>query len=226
MMRNKIKKILKEYVGDSIWPMIYNVFYMVLSLFTTSAIARYLGTEEYGLINYVLSTVTLFTTFSTLGMDLYIVKDIVDESSEYNKEKIVGTSILIRFIGSLFLIVLSQITLHIISRNNQMAYIIGFIVGISMIFKSIDVIEYYMHAKKQIKYSSILKIVTLFFVTIYKILIIKNRKLNLLTKSIIEFAIVKPQIEILSVLSYFKSIIFIITYPKIQPNKIKYQVDE
>ena len=173
MMRNKIKKILKEYVGDSIWPMIYNVFYMVLSLFTTSAIARYLGTEEYGLINYVLSTVTLFTTFSTLGMDLYIVKDIVDESSEYNKEKIVGTSILIRFIGSLFLIVLSQITLHIISRNNQMAYIIGFIVGISMIFKSIDVIEYYMHAKKQIKYSSILKIVTLFFVTIYKILIIK-----------------------------------------------------
>ena len=64
----EVKFSFKKILGNSMWPITQNIITLLVSMLVSAIIARYLGTEGYGLVNYVVSVVTLFTSFSTLGM--------------------------------------------------------------------------------------------------------------------------------------------------------------
>ena len=108
---------LKKIFGNSMWQIGEKIITMILSVVASSLIARYLGPQEYGMANYVISVVTLFTTFSTLGMQQLTIKDFVNKDEE--DSVILGTSITIRIIGGIILIILSQITLYVLNGFNQ-----------------------------------------------------------------------------------------------------------
>ena len=146
---------------------------MVLSVVASSLIARYLGPQEYGMANYVISVVTLFTTFSTLGMQEMTIKDFVNKDEE--ESTIIGTSIIIRIIGAIVLIILSQITLYILNGFNTTYQILGIIMGTCMIFKAFEVIEYYLQSQMNLKVSSIIRFITTIIVIIAKILVVVFR---------------------------------------------------
>ena len=146
---------------------------MVLSVIASSLIARYLGPQEYGMANYVISVVTLFTTFSTLGMQELTIKDFVTKDEE--ESTIIGTSIIIRIIGAIVLIILSQITLYILNGFNTTYQILGIIMGTCMIFKAFEVIEYYLQSQMNLKVSSIIRFITTIIVIITKILVVVFR---------------------------------------------------
>ena len=146
---------------------------MVLSVVASSLIARYLGPQEYGMANYVISVVTLFTTFSTLGMQEMTIKDFVNKDEE--ESTIIGTSIIIRIVGAIVLIILSQITLYILNGFNTTYQILGIIMGTCMIFKAFEVIEYYLQSQMNLKVSSIIRFITTIIVIIAKILVVVFR---------------------------------------------------
>ncbi len=50
---------------------------MGLSLIITSLMARYLGAQDFGLLNYSLAYIIIFTTVSNLGIDSIIVNEII-----------------------------------------------------------------------------------------------------------------------------------------------------
>ena len=68
------KKILKN-IG---WLFFDRVFRMGMALVVGAWVARYLGPEQYGSINYLMATIGLFASFAALGLDSMIVKEIVD----------------------------------------------------------------------------------------------------------------------------------------------------
>lgn len=146
---------------------------MVLSVVASSLIARYLGPQEYGMANYVISVVTLFTTFSTLGMQELTIKDFVNKDEE--ESTIIGTGIIIRIIGAIVLIILSQVTLYILNGFNTTYQILGIIMGTCMIFKAFEVIEYYLQSQMNLKVSSIIRFITTIIVIIAKILVVVFR---------------------------------------------------
>ena len=162
----KIKKIF----GNSMWQISEKIITMLLSVIVTSFIARYLGTEQYGLVNYIISVVSLFTTFSTLGMEKITINDIVENRN--SKEKIIGTSFIIRLIGGIVLILISQITLYILTDGDTVSQILGIIMGICMLFKAFEVIEYYLQSQMNLKITSIIRFITAIVVTITKILVV------------------------------------------------------
>ncbi|MFD1904499.1 oligosaccharide flippase family protein [Paenibacillus rhizoplanae] len=47
---------------------------MIIGIFITAVIARYLGPENYGKFNYALAFVSLFTAISTLGLEVFNCK--------------------------------------------------------------------------------------------------------------------------------------------------------
>lgn len=167
-MENKIS--FKKILGNSMWPIMQNIITMLLSVFVTAIVARYLGAEKYGLVNYVISVVILFTAFSTLGMETILVKEFVDDKND--KGKIIGTSFIMRLLGGIILLIISQITLMILSPNDKTVQIIGAIMGSCMIFKSFEVIEYYLQSQMKLKITSIIRIITLVFSSITKILVV------------------------------------------------------
>lgn len=167
-MENKIN--LKKIFGNSMWQIGEKIATMLISVVVSAIIARYLGVEQYGLANYVISLVSLFATFSTLGMEKITIKDIVDK--EDNEESILGTSFVIRICGGIMLVILSQITLYILNGSNKLYQILGAIMGSSMIFKAFEVIEYYLQSQMKLKVVSIVRFITAIVVAIAKILVV------------------------------------------------------
>lgn len=161
---------IKGILGNSLWVICEKILALIFTVIITALIARYLGVEQYGIVNYVISVVMLFTTFSTLGMEKITIKDIVDK--KYDEGDVLGTSILIRLIGGIILIFLAQITLIILNGLNLQYQILGIILGSSMIFKAFETIEYYFQAKMELKYISLIRFSATIMVSLLRILVI------------------------------------------------------
>lgn len=165
----EIKFSFKKILGNSMWSIMQNIITLLVSMIVSAIIARYLGTDGYGLVNYVVSVVMLFTSFSTLGMETFVVKDVVDEKNDTGN--VIGTSFVIRFIGGIILLIISQVTLYVLSPNDIMIQILGAIMGACMLFKSFEVIEYYFQSQMKLKVNALIKIITLLIVSTCKILV-------------------------------------------------------
>lgn len=161
---------LKRVLGNSIWQIGEKIITMLFSVVVTSIVARYLGVEQYGMINYIISTVMLFTAFSTLGMERITIKDILER--EDSKENILGTSLYIRIIGGIILLVISQITIYILNKKDILAQMLGLIVGTSMLFRAFEVIEYYLQSQMKQKTISIVRFCATTLVDISRILVV------------------------------------------------------
>ncbi len=161
---------LKRIFGNSMWQISEKILTMLLSVVVTSIIARYLGTEKYGLVNYIISVVMLFTTFSTFGMEKITINDIVE--NKYSKENVLGTSFIIRIIGAIILIIISQVTIYVLNGADSLSQILGIIMGTCMIFKAFEVIEYYLQAQMKLKTVSIIRFIVAIVVAIFKIIVV------------------------------------------------------
>lgn len=161
---------LKKILGNSMWRIGEKILTMIVTVIVTSIVARYLGPENYGMVNYVISLVSLFTAFSTFGMQEILIKDIVKKEDDVNV--ILGTGFYIRLIGGIILIALSQITLYILNGNNLLYQILGIIMGTCILFKSFEVIEYYLQSQMQLRVSSSIRFITTIIVALSRILIV------------------------------------------------------
>lgn len=161
---------LKKVLGNSAWQIGEKIITMIIGVVVSALIARYLGVEQYGIVNYVISTVTLFTTFSVLGMETITIKDLVHKENETNI--ILGSCFIIRILGGILLIALSQITLYILSGGDSTIQILGAIMATCMLLKAFEVIEYYIQSVQKMKVSAIIRFVTAIVVAIYRIIVI------------------------------------------------------
>lgn len=79
-MITKIKEFIKKHnslkkvVKNSGWLVFQNIFTMLLGAFVTGIIARYFGTEKYGIFNYVLSITGLFSGIAAIRNISYCYK--------------------------------------------------------------------------------------------------------------------------------------------------------
>jgi O-antigen/teichoic acid export membrane protein len=58
---------------------------MDIGLFVGILVARYLGLENFGLMNYVISYVTLFSILSNFGLDNIEIHELSKTKSKINK---------------------------------------------------------------------------------------------------------------------------------------------
>ena len=74
------------------------------SLIVGIAVARYLGPESYGIINFAISVYAICIVITTLGIDDIIYKDMVENST--NRGFIEGTALFLKIIVSLIVYVI------------------------------------------------------------------------------------------------------------------------
>jgi O-antigen/teichoic acid export membrane protein len=143
-------------IKNASWLISDKVITMIIGVFVTGFIARYFGPANFGIYNYALSFVTLFTAISTLGLETLTVKSIVDK--EYDEGTILCTSLILRVIGGTVLTILAVSIIKIIEPNNYLINILVLIMSFTMVFKSLEVIEYWIQAYQNAKISSLIRI--------------------------------------------------------------------
>ncbi|MFE7063743.1 flippase [Sutcliffiella sp. NPDC057660] len=199
--RLKGNEVATKIINNASWLVGDKVFTMVIGVFVMALVARYLGPENYGVYNYALAFVTLFTALSTLGLETLSVKSIVQQDEE--EGTILFTSLVLRVVGGGVLTFLASITIRFVAPDEELVHLLVLIMSFTMIFKSLEVIEYWIQAYQKSKISSLIRMGVYVFSALLKIVFV------LLEGSLVHLAMIYMSdaliIGIALVIAYFKN---------------------
>ncbi len=167
VLKNKISTNFMKNTG---WLIFEQVFRMGLSLIVTSLMARYLGTQNFGLLNYSLAYILIFTTVSKLGIDSIIVNEIIKKREDTGK--LIGTTICLRLLSSTLSISLIFLIVRYMDPHDYTVQIITFIQSISLLMVVFDTIEFWFQSNLQSKYIVISKSIAFTIVSVWRLSLI------------------------------------------------------
>lgn len=129
-------KILK----NIFWAVTGKVVTLLSTLVVGIFVARYLGPEQYGLMNYVISIVALFTVFATFGTTEIIIRELAKK--ELSKDIILGSAFAVR-VGLAFVCLIAIGIYLAFSNETSETSIMILIYASSIFFSCFDVIRFY-----------------------------------------------------------------------------------
>jgi O-antigen/teichoic acid export membrane protein len=92
-----------NYLSNSLWMLLEKSSRIISGILVGVLVARYLGPAQYGLINYALSVISIFTILSTLGLDSIVVRELITRKDK--KNEILGTTFFMRLGGALLVVI-------------------------------------------------------------------------------------------------------------------------
>lgn len=120
--KNGLSENKKKIFANLFWAMLGKVVNMAGALLVGILVARYLGPSQYGLMNYVISYVTLFTIISSFGLDDIEIRELSRNPNNLNN--ILGTCFRIRLVFATIALLLIIITLFIYKTDEFTTYMI------------------------------------------------------------------------------------------------------
>ncbi|MDZ8261073.1 flippase [Nostoc sp. ChiQUE01b] len=164
---------LRAIIANTGWLFADRILRMGASLVVGVWVARYLGVQQYGLFNYALAFVALFSPIFTLGLDDVVVRHLVRQSS--NKEEILGTTFWLKFLGGIASVFLAVSTMFFLGEHEILKIWLVAILGIAGIFRASDTIELWFQSQVQSKYTVIAKNTAFLLNTVIKITLILTK---------------------------------------------------
>lgn len=156
----------KKYFFNTSWSLADQVLRIFTGFFIGFWVARYLGPEQYGALNYSLGFIAILNSLSRLGLDSIVIRELI--SFPERKKDYLGTSFWIKLISAIFSISILFFWLFINKSQKNEGYLL-MILSISYVFQSLEVVDYYFQSQVLSKISSICKISQLLISTLLKV---------------------------------------------------------
>ncbi len=125
--------------------------------------------ENFGLLNYSLSFVGLFSVIATFGLDDIIVKELVKNESK--RDILLGTAFGLKLFGAVVVLLVLIIAVSL-TDNDAFTNTLIFAIYSATIFQSFNVVDFYFRAKVLSKYVVYVNVVGLLVSTIAKIVFV------------------------------------------------------
>lgn len=202
-----IKRVFK----NASWIVFSKLIKAILTLIVTMIMARKLGPNNYGLINYAASLVSFVIPVMKLGIDSTLVHDIINHPHE--EGKYVGTSIIANVISGLLCILGIIVFVLFANCGETETIIVCSLYSITLLFQAIEIVQYWFQAKLLSKYPSIAMLIAYIITSLVQILIL------LFGGNIYLFAI-SYSLEFLII-----SFMLLFLYKKDSPQKLDYSFD-
>ncbi len=175
-------KILKnKIVANAGWLIAGRIIHMLLTFFIGLMTARYLGPDNYGLINYAAAYVTFFVSLCNLGINSVIVKNFVDYPDEAGET--VGTTLLLRGISSTLSVIAIILITFFVDKGEPTTVLVVALYSFSVVFQIYDTFNYWFQYRLQSKYVSIASSISYALVSVYMVWLLVTGK------SVIWFAV-------------------------------------
>lgn len=168
-----------KYAKNTFWLLAERIVRIGINFFVTIYLVKYLGPDNFGLLSYAISFVTILASFATLGMDSIIVRDLV--AGEDKSNVILGTSFYLRLVSSIISIILIFIVV-VLSHEEIATSLLILVISTTTIFQSFNVIDFYFQAKVQSKFTVYAQFTSLVISSALKIYLI------IIKASLISFA--------------------------------------
>ena len=133
------------------WLVIDKVLRIGLGLVLMIWLARYLGPEQFGLLNYAIAFVGLFGALASLGLQGIVVRDLVREKNI--KEETLGTAAFLQFVGGALSYALIVLIIYRVRPDSPTLQLLVLVIGATILFKASDIAIYWFESQVQSKYT-------------------------------------------------------------------------
>ena len=159
-----------NYIKNSSWIIGGRILDIGITFFITIMLARYLGPSQFGVLAYAISLMSLFAAAGHMGLSGLVVREVV-KYPNHNAE-ILGTTAGVKYFGYLMGFVVLIVFSLINEEKGGEQFLVVLVVALSMLFKPIDVIDFWFQAHLQVKYTTIAKSISVVAAACYRLLLI------------------------------------------------------
>ena len=128
---------------------------MAVGLLVGVWIARYLGPEQFGLLNYAMAFVALFGGIASLGLNGIVVRNLVKDPEAANVT--LGSAFILQIIGGLLAFFLAITAISFARPDDTLAKLMVAVLGFVMVFKSTEVVKCWFESQVQSKYTVLME---------------------------------------------------------------------
>ena len=156
--RVKAHRGLRKYGSNTIWLFAEKAVRILIGFTVGIYVTRRLGPELFGVLNYALSFVDIFSVLAGLGLDVVLVRELVKRPDD--RDRLMGTAFGLKLAG--FIIMLTGIGVGLFFSGNdvQINVVIGIIAG-GYLFQTIQVIDFYFQAEVKSRYIAISQMIAI-----------------------------------------------------------------
>lgn len=166
-MNKKVVKNAAWIIGCRI---VQAVFALVISILQT----RELNPDGFGLLSYAISICSFMLPIVRLGVENVLVNEVIRHPEE--EGKIMGTSLILTFISSLFCIGGVAVFVSVANPGEPVTLAVCVLYSLLLIAQSTDLVQYWFQAKYLSKYTSLTVLGAYVVVTAYKIFLLVTHK--------------------------------------------------
>jgi len=114
-------------------------------------IARYLGPEQFGMLNYALAFVAIFGAVARLGIDQIVIRDLTNFPERQGA--ILGTTLTLKLAAALIALILVMPTAWLAQDGDWSFMVLVAVVAAGMIFNALDAYDLYYQAHVLSRYA-------------------------------------------------------------------------
>lgn len=170
-----IKRLLRSAsVKNAGWLIFGRIGQMVISLVVGILTARYLGPENYGLINYAAAYASFFMSLCTLGINSVLVKEFVDYPEE--EGTILGSSLLLQAVSSFLSVGAILCIVSFVDAGEKLTITVTALYSLSLLVRIFEILNYWFQSRLQSKVTAIVLLVAYMITSAYKIVLLILQK--------------------------------------------------
>lgn len=157
---------LKRASINSSWLLVEQIVRLLVGFLISVATTRYLGPNGLGLLSYANSWACMFVALISLGLDSVVVKKLIENKG--NEGTILGSSFLLRSLGSILATVLSVSSIVLLGKGDLTTILLVLVVSFGFVFQSSGIFDLYYQSKLKVRYTTGVRIVVYLIIVALK----------------------------------------------------------
>jgi len=141
---NKNNTLKTQMIGNMSWLFMDKIIKILGGIFVGIWVARYLGPEDFGALNYALAYISFFLILTNLGLEQIVIREIL--KSPMRTKYLLGTVFTLKLIGSLCAVILVFLSFLFIKTDHFVSILI-IILAMGFIAQSFDTVDYFFQSK-------------------------------------------------------------------------------
>jgi len=133
-------------------------------------IARYVGPEEYGLLNYATAFVLVFAFLGALGLDSLAVRDMLRNPA--SRDETLGTLLALRLTGGLVMMLVTAGAMMLVAPQDPRAPTLILVISVAHLLLATDSIDCWFQANVASRYTVIARLASFFALSLVRIVLI------------------------------------------------------
>jgi O-antigen/teichoic acid export membrane protein len=144
------QQAFEKYFKNTGWLMLARVGSLAIKfLVNTFALSSYLGTRQFGILNYPTALVAFFLAIAALGLDGFVTRELLNDPDK--KDTLLGTSFWMRLIAGFSVVPLVYVAYAIANHLKPLEtpFYYVFIVAFTAVIQSVNIIDSFFQARVQ-----------------------------------------------------------------------------